>query len=253
MRDGLIPLTWFFSTVEPNTVRPVLLVHIDLAPFVPRAWRQKVNFWMLDNHDKAVSTQKSSIVLGLLVSNTAINNSNLKKLISDFEKLANTPYRRKLPIKCFAPIRRHAFGEQEETLAANVISNLTNRFGDRIEYIEGADVVSRNIHKNSYYAEINSGYYFKDSYLSHFALSNGATLLTSTNSPSISAENGIPLSNFHCVKIYSRIKLGENAFKLEKEVARQQMTIANSIGLNRELHAPWPDWFDKMVKNQNVK
>src|SRR5581483_8710087 len=42
-RDGLVPLTWFFSRFpEPCGFKGTIHVHEDFAPIIPKAWAKRV-------------------------------------------------------------------------------------------------------------------------------------------------------------------------------------------------------------------
>src|SRR4051812_5803203 len=45
LRDGIVPLFWFFLNENTNNLKDRLVVHEDLDSWVPRNWRYKVSLY----------------------------------------------------------------------------------------------------------------------------------------------------------------------------------------------------------------
>ena len=95
VRDGLLPLIWFFTkNPEPGSFRGKLRVHASFEEFIPDAWRPQVDLYELfsndqDGYDSSFGVDTGEVKELLLTGLIMQSYCSLSKLESDLKGIVD--------------------------------------------------------------------------------------------------------------------------------------------------------------------
>lgn len=237
LRDGAVPLSWFFAQNEPDLLQGQILVHADLKDLVPETWAGKVASYR--HRSKSTGDIEKLLVIGP-ISETVIS---LQELDEALEKLGESLGKKRIasmPVHLYCPIR----GEGE-SYPARYMQKIYSAF-KRVKVVDWYDIENTGSFKGFGFVELNAGWLFKDSFVQQHALSRGASLVHQP--PPLSKRvRHFSLSSFHGVDVEpftpkARITKAK-ADRLEKFFMHSARLMGDS-----GTAGPWPKWHEKWCR-----
>ncbi len=253
LRDGLIPLCLFFREHSPSQFTGHIAVSSQLWYMIPDQWREKVLFYETEaqNEFSRVKVPSKLFITGMLNSTLC----DQEEFENHLKYLAETIGKENLShmeiLAYFPNKKKNLWGKwSEETLLK--YSNLLYQYlGNKIHFSLWEDLQTETNFHDCLYYECNSGHFIQDSYLKHFVLSRGGTLLHPLQKE-ISGEivHSYPLSLYHSVIIsrpdFSKLPAYKNPFSSEFLEAYKNMYGSNTK--SSEASTSWDSWFASYLK-----
>lgn len=237
LRDGAVPLTWFFSKHKPELVEGQILVHADLKNLVPESWTGKVASY---RHRTHAATDCESLLIVGPISERVISIDELDAKIESIEASIGKRKMSTMSVRLYCPIR----GEGE-SFPARYLQKIYSAFR-RVDIIDWYDVENIGSLKGVGFIELNNGWLFKDSYVQQHALSRGASLIGQDKLPAKKSRY-VPLSRFHGVSIEPFVPKARTSF--DKDRRLEKFFIQSSRLIEDEgVSGPWPKWHEKWCR-----
>ncbi|MDD4973883.1 MAG: hypothetical protein PHY93_06005 [Bacteriovorax sp.] len=205
LRDGLIPLSFFFRENSPSKMPGEFAIHKDLWFLVPEQWRDKIVFYDIKS-DYVYNEEhlpENLFITGMLNSTFA----DLEEFENDLLAISNRLGKKnieKMKIIAFFPNKRNnLWGKWSDENSLEFSKHLFSKLKMDIQFPGWETIQAEMNFKNYLYHEINRGYFIQDTYTKYFALSRGAGLLQENNfeSPLKEIANH-RLSLHHSLSIY---------------------------------------------------
>lgn len=179
LRDGLIPLYYFFEEHTPELFSGEIAIHKEMWFLVPKRWRDKVVLYETRNHFEYSKNNlpKKIFITGMFNSMFSDLQYFEKELIHLSEALGQNNLEN-IEILAYFPSKKSNLETnwKEENLL-HYSQLLFKHLGKNIQLTDWKGVTAHFNFKETLYFEINEGHYIKDTYTKHFALSRGAGLL----------------------------------------------------------------------------
>ena len=257
VRDGLLPLIWFFSqNPEPGNFKQKLLVPIQFQEYVPNAWRQQVELFELFNETANQPQEiRELLLMGVLMPSMcsiARLERDLKMIV---ERIGGPQALSKLRIRAYFPFKYEPPAEFNGTAFYLRYSQLLFKYlGADVEFLEYESLQWINLESSTSVHEFNEEWLISNSYLKLLSLSKGHHFLTGlapTRSSGGYDEIFPMFPNVSC-GIRKRFDLEfidytGSAMVLEtQERARAVHAAANSYA--NKLY-PWPKWFTSWCRD----
>ena len=264
VRDGLIPLIWFFTkNPAPEGFRAKLRIHADFEEYVPEAWRPQVELYrQLAGNDAGYESRRSprkvtTLYLLGLVSPSVCSISELERNLKDIVTFIGGPKKiAALKIKAFLPARfepNDIFSEP--SFSSRFIATICRHLSANIEFFEFESFRSMYPEEGSWVHEFNSGDLYSDSYLSSVAISKGIKVLPigrfKPENERTSFDQIVPLYPHVSCGIRTHFRkpfinyLNESWIAESKERAQVFNRTVSAV-VNRVY--PWPEWFQSWCK-----
>lgn len=235
VRDGALPLHWFFKTHPRPGARPSrLFIHEDLQSLVPEAWHDHVGTYRL--HQQSPSRQATSLLaVGLSVKDSddlandvrgAFKDISRKKIL-DLQPYAFLPWTR---------LDRPATTPAPKTPRA--ATALLNKYFSKPVIAQAWPQMTKQISYGRFaLLEVHSRLIYADSFFTHLPLCRGASLLSAR---ALSRrERYVALSPHHgmavCETLERRSRKDENARWMRALTKAQSKLTFNW----NELMSPW--------------
>lgn len=255
-RDGLVPLLWFFREFpEPRTASSWLLVHSELAPFIPTPWRKASGQYRLENDPKMFRGRKTNrLVLTGVMMDAYCDLAELEERLELVCENLGSSKEGLEEVLAFIPARTDGFGvEHRHEYVIDYVTLLSRFFGSKVKGITWNAFDSRESWDGFAVCDLNSRFACADSYLLHRAASKGARIVgeeTASPLPQASSrkegQRWVQLSPFHGVR--AEPVTGKCVFDdgngLPEEMKKgfeQRYMAAMRSEANRRF--PWPQWF----------
>lgn len=252
LRDGVVPVSFFFREHTPENTSGTIAVHKDLWQVVPEEWRDRVMFYDIVSNQVFDSSNRPQKILfaGMGDSTFADEEEFKEELLLLKQKLGDDLSQ--IKISALFPARKNnLWGRKIDESGLDRAQAIINTLGADVEFIEWNDLKNENNLKGVLYYEINKGHFIKDSYLQYFALSRGAGLLKSVAEKLPLTEiSQHPISLHHSVRLYSMefAKLpayvdpfAHASFEFFKEATRGQV---KSVRITQS----WESWYPLFLK-----
>lgn len=254
IRDGLVPLTLFFKEQTLTKFSGNIAIHKDLWFLVPPAWQSKTFFYDIKNENSFSKKQlpKKIFITGSLNSTFA----DPEDFKSDLEKLKESLGKdnlEKMEILAFLPVNKKEklWGKWQDDELIKFANTLYENVNKEIKFANWQSIQAETNLKQTLYFEINRGYFIKDTFTRHFALSRGAGQLVS-NSEILPGEliKSQKLSLYHSMNIYkpdfSQMPAYTNPFSNEYFDFFKNVYINNSK--TPGILTSWDSWFASYLK-----
>jgi hypothetical protein len=236
LRDGAVPLTWFFSQHSPESVQGDLLVDADLSFVVPEEWRQKVGFF---RHRTLENEKLQTLLMATPVSERLVSLPELENLLAKIQSVIGKRKMATLPIQLYAPIRRDS-----EVFPGRFFQTIFSHFKN-VTMVEWKDVVRQSSFRGTAYVELNAGWLFKDSYFQHHVLSRGAHLLFGKRN---TRARYFPLSPFHGVELEKISSRAGKAIAMDTRLEKFY-TQTRSRNVEHTSDRRWPTWHELQCRS----
>ena len=259
IRDGLIPLIWFFTkNPAPGGFKSKLYIHADFEEYVPDAWRGQCALYrhLAGNGDgyEARPTDnkiKQIYILGLLAPSVC-SIPELEQNLKDIVALAGGPKKiAGIKIKAFLPTRFEPVDVfSEPSYGSRFIALVCKYLSADIEFLEFESLKSMYPEEGSWVHEFNSGHLYADSFVSSVAISKGMRVLPIGRlAPTHDRKKFDQI-----VPLYPHVSCGistqfrkpflnylSDRWIAESEERAKAFNRAVSVAANRIF--PWPQWF----------
>ncbi|MFI5360466.1 MAG: hypothetical protein ACHQ49_00740 [Elusimicrobiota bacterium] len=213
VRDGLVPILWFFRTFpRPGKLKTRLLIHADFARAVPAAWLSRVGSYeivSLAANRPAGGRGRRFIVAGPLgewICSINALTSRLEKLRSEI----GTSLLGSAEVTLYLPARLGAYQSAEsDYYHAACVHRLLETFGGRksnVRFIDWTRLISADAIDGDL-VEFNDRLLCADNFLVHHILSKGGRLAGQEGSSPANRRGEIfPLSPYHGFLLNSSLR-----------------------------------------------
>ncbi|MBK9294003.1 MAG: hypothetical protein IPM57_06090 [Oligoflexia bacterium] len=241
IRDGLVPLMWFFNkNPNPKNVKSKLLVEQSFADFIPNKWRDRFGTYKIVT--KNMKPYKNICVSALLLEAYC----SLDYFVNSLKESTNILDKNyfKMPKTSFFV---HRFGysnpANEQIYSSRFMLELFKHFGLNFNPINWNQLSEQSEYNETLYFDFNEKLLIADSFITHLILSRGGQILNDKNELS---GKYIPFSIFHGVLVEenlkkTNIKQLSNKDKNQYELLNKRLVSAMTSEANKKF--PWPNWF----------
>lgn len=182
IRDGLLPLLWFFvNNPEPGRFKSTLRIHADFERFIPDAWRPQVELYELFPDENAPDPRQGAgnrvreLLLTGLIMPSACSLNRLECDLAEIVKFVGG--KDKLPgikIRAFLPARFEVTDRDNGPSFYNLfMKTLFQSLGLEIEFLEYESLRWMYASSQVWMHEFNEKLLYSDSILSLLCLSKG--------------------------------------------------------------------------------
>ncbi len=231
LRDGAVPLTWFFRNQPVGSALGRYLVHADLARWVPAEWRRKVSFYRVQT--KPLKDPDTLILAGP-ISERVSDLSVLEQTLDRVEAALGKRRMNSIKVNLFCPIRGDG-----EVFPAKYLQKIISRFR-HVNVVDWFYMENVNGLKNTAYVEMNGGWLYQDSFVQQHILSRGAHLLLTSKAKAKCRR--VPLSRFHWAEITPASMHESTGYN---DDAQLQGFYGKLFPQAENDSAIWPGWHEK--------
>jgi hypothetical protein len=240
VRDGLVPLLWFFEQhPSPRKLRSRLWVHEELGRWVPPAWRGHCGTYRLET----TPGRERAAARGLLLTGIMMDSyCPLSRLDAHLDSIVARYGRRldRMELALFAPA---CFGQRGETPAhefhAEFMLRLCRKLGSSVRALSWARLEATESWEGFDVIDLTDRHLCADSYLLHLAVSRGAN--PRFEGQGQSGGDFVALSPLHGFRMHH--SLGRLPTRADKPARLQE---AMRSPANRRF--PWPEWFARWTE-----
>jgi glycosyltransferase involved in cell wall biosynthesis len=253
LRDGLVPVCLFFRENLPSKFPGEIAIHKSLWFLVPEHWKEKVLFYEIKNENefgKSLLPQK--IFITGMLNSTLADPEEFDQDLLDLNEALGKNNIEKMEVLAFLPNKKaNLWGNWQEADLLKFSHSLFRNIKKEVRVASWQNIQSETNFTNCLYFEINRGYFIKDTFTKHFALSRGAGLLQS-HKPQVPGEiiKTHRLSLYHSMNIYrpdfSKIPNYVNPFGSEYFEYFKKLFESNTSTPNSS--ASWDSWFASYLK-----
>ena len=250
VRDGLVPLLWFFRKFPaPRGLRSRLLVRRELAPLVPSAWRGSIGTYrMVGASPKlAAAEPRGLLIVGLVMPSYCSLERGRAELRSVVARVGAAQLA-ELPIRAFLPGRFEGFGlRHDDDFYARFMIMVCQELGTRIEPIPYPELLSIGSLAGYEVVELNDLGLLADSTLLRVALTRGATLIL--DQAVATAAKDIPIHPHAAYRVEWSLSSAPNEGVTPAEtefLTRASEALEHYAELvcgDAAQRYPWPAWF----------
>ena len=259
VRDGLVPLVWFFmNNPTPNGFNSTLRIHSDFECYIPEAWRPQVELYeffsdtgagYLGTQDGLTNEVRQLVLMGI-VTPSFCSLSRLQADLKEILAFIGGPEKLdKVRIKAFLPVRDEGVTYHSGIgFFPNYLMKLYEGLKADIEFIELEGLKWMYFDPGTWVHEFNEGHLFKDSFLRTLALSKGGRFIpTAGQDHSERAEYSQVIPVYPHVSCGIRTKFTKEFFDYTKKTwvsENQELTTEFYRAMNSFVNTkyPWSQW-----------
>lgn len=250
VRDGLIPLLWFFRThPRPERGAGRLLVPESMAPYVPEAWRRHTESFRLTDGPCSVAPADAPPRRRLLITGIAMDTyCSLEHLARTLPRLTELARREGVTeFNAFLPARMDGYGnEHRHEYLGEFYGRLATTLPG-LRYLRWTEFDSTESWSDSFVVDLNEELLLADSYLVHHALARGARPLERAEPDAERDECArIPLSPHHSLSCSRLAPRPAGTRDMDRAFARAFAAQHSSEASRR---FPWPEWHLAAARN----
>lgn len=249
LRDGLIPLSFFFREHSPEPGIEYALSS-DFWYVVPDHWRAHVLFFDINSTETYPEKTIERILIAGMQDSTFAELDEMHKLCEDIKKIVPADKRSSFKVSALLPFKKNnLWGKKTELNSPAAIQELLSLF-PQTQFCEWRNLKDESDFKNTLYIELNKKYFIADSSLLHFALSRGAILPKNEIPRDCSLIQNHLLSCYHSVSLYRpdwekfpsyTDPFSQSYFHYFQELCRGQL---KSIRISPQ----WESWYPLYLK-----
>jgi hypothetical protein len=246
VRDGLVPLLWFFRNYpKPGAIKSRLLIHEELVSVVPTAWIKHVGSYLtVTNFQEGVLKPKASepkfLFTGLLM-DSIFSLDSVDEQLENLHKEFGPNFKKAEKTLCLF-IRHDMFiPEDQSSFQVKFMVKLMQGLGSNVNVISLDELKLVSNWYGFYFQDWNAKRVVSDSFITHMALSRGAKMLD-RGRPQVLGKVGrgerfVPLSPYHGMLIKDNVEpvSAKMRPKIDAEIERVMMSNSNQ-------RYPWPRW-----------
>lgn len=200
MRDGLIPLSFFFKEHAPEQgVDYAIPAEFWFA--VPEHWRKNALLY----ETKAETTYSSAnppakIFLTGMQDSVFADEQELTDALTKLQNELGAENLQKAKITALFPYKQNnLWGKRSDDETFSLAQKILECTGLKVAFTEWSELKNESDFKNCLYAELNEKYFVADSFVQQFALSRGAGLLKKTTDLPLKEVHTFRLSPHHSI------------------------------------------------------
>lgn len=256
LRDGLIPLSFFFKEASLDLLSESrkILIHKDFWFLVPPAWQENVLFYQIKA--KNVYGKESipeKLVLAGIANDTLADADEFTYKIKEIAKNFTSEEINKMQILAYFPNKRSdLWGKWQDDNIFKYAKIIFENLKLDIHFPEWEVFKSTMDYQNTLYCEINSGVIIKDTATQHMFLSRGAGLLkhNQLESEKFSLVKTLPLSLYHDIEVFDFDFKSAKAYDnpLESDLMPYYKKIIEKGTNPRVVSEGWEKWYGTYVK-----
>ncbi len=256
LRDGLIPLSFFFKEASLDLLAGSrkFLVHKDFWFLVPPTWQKNVLFYDVSakkNYGKG-SVPEKMVLMGI-ANDTMADPEEFVTSIKDLASNFTAKEIEKIQIMAYFPNKRSdLWGKWQDENIFKYAKSIFENLKMDIHFPEWDVLKSTMDYQNTLYYEVNSGVIVKDTATQHMFLSRGAGLLkcSDANEKGFKLIKTLSLSLYHDVNIFEfdfqKLKAVSNP--LESDLLPYYKKIIEKGTSPRLISEGWEKWYGSYVK-----
>jgi hypothetical protein len=247
LRDGIIPLAWFFESVTREmTPSTQLLVHESLGTLVPKSWKKNVKYYEIYSEPvyHAGFPPKNLLLTGPINGGM----TSLEELDAILDGVLECLGRAKPErVLIYCPIRQSEWSSaEEESFEFQFYHRIFSRFGAKAKFVNWQSTENSTF-PDTAVVDLSAGWIYKDSSVLHHLLRRGAGLLGARENVQKPA-NRIPLSKNHGIRVSA--EPAATGWELPRDT---QKLLGFYSTLHRKMneprsHLPWPKWFQGFMR-----
>lgn len=251
IRDGLVPLLWFFKThPKPKNLKSKIYVDEQFGAFVPEAWRSHCGTYKFKSLAKGNGSRKL-----LLVGIMSEAYFNLNDLDTFLDKItAETTKEELYSLQKFAmlPVKGYGFrAELDHNYHVDYMAKVCDHFGCNIKGLTIDQFRSMESFHGYEVVSLNSKFLISDSWLFHFPLSRGAKVFGQRTVTETEHKELTPFSPYHGVLLTEEIAEDSIESSLKKSLnltTEYHELFTKAMNSETNLRMPWPRWFTDWAK-----
>jgi len=252
VRDGIIPLLWFFKRFpEPENLKSKLYVESTLQKYVPVEWANHIGTYCLFSNQ--TYKKKNLMILGSI----SERYFSMKQLNSFFLSLKSSL--KEFPVQNMSKLAHLSFQDlnREKSLEfqINYFSQFHELFGLNVNTLTLPKILEAEGPSSYLIVNLNNNILLSDNFLIHYFLSRGAGMLPSHSqakkgrSVFISEHHGFYLND----TVESKISIFDS---LNDELKSVELFFKRNSYPRKEKsyqeHLPWPPWIFDWLKTTSL-
>lgn len=254
VRDGLVPLIWFFKlNPSPDKHKIHLIVNENIAPFVPTAWRKNVSTWRTVFLNEAQKKERNKLLI-FVIAAEPINpideiSRKMENLVSFFGKARF----QEMEKHCLVINKEAGFKSLERfDYLPKVVFEMVKKSADSNWNALGWKEFALDSPLQDYwFADLNSTRVYADNYVTYSALRRGAQGVGFESDTALSkGDELVQLSPYHGLALKG--PLGGSCLLDSKPTdakARETWVAFESLmRSDANKNWPWPEWVHSWKK-----
>lgn len=206
LRDGLIPLTYFFNESDPEDFECVFYIPAEFWFIVPKNWRSKVKFFKVKANTvyHQGNLPKKIILMGTLNSTFADGDEFAEDIRNLAATLGGKDNLKNIDIAAYFSFKRNdLWGRWDDENILEYSKVLFNELKMDIKFPPLENIMSESGFRDVLYYEVNRGYFIGQSFMTQHMLGRGAGLLKNDSEiEKLIPEKSINLSLHHKLETY---------------------------------------------------
>jgi hypothetical protein len=256
VRDGLLPLLWFFRLhPNPEGLNSKLLIEESLLPFVPSQWSRSVGSYKLVSTAKRNGKRKLLFVgylseffmpldeIGLWLGQTFANES-----AEELKTMAKT---------VFLPFRQwHFQSDNDHVYHLMFVRKLIELMGSDFEAINQKRLQQLESTHGFEIISANTNLLLSDNALVHQLLSKGGNLYGSYREQNSTDCDFIAFSPYHGIQVRMNPEvssIGRAWRRSLAETEKYQESLSRALSSDAHTKLPWPQWFSDWARVEMKK
>lgn len=247
VRDGLVPLLWFFKRYpKPPSFKITLLIDEELISFAPPAWSGHVGTYRIYSEVQAQSNSRTSVIG--MSAETYVSATFTKHRLTEIVKKEEVAGIQTMDL--FMPVRSWTHDEKEQVFHASVFREVFSIVPKQTRLMTRAELVGTfDIQKLRLY-DLNEKLIVADNGLAGELLKKGAQWPDSRQPKANEDYRKISPSHGFIINWTRTSEAQENAVPSFQEVSRFHDQIGNVFSAQAFQAFPWPRWFADWAKLQ---
>ncbi len=255
LRDGLIPLSFFFKDAPLDLMdgQRKFLVHKDFWFLIPPEWQKSVLFYdMIPSTFFGNGIVPEKMVLTGIANDTLADIDEFVQAITDLAAAFTEKEIKSMQIIAYFPNKRaDLWGKWQDENIFKYAKLIFKNLKLDIEFPEWDILQSSMDYQNTLYYEINSGAIVKDTSVQQMFLSRGAGLLKKKNETT-----SFKMIKKHQISLYHNVEIYEFDFKnslpyenpLKDDLMPYFKKIIEKGTAPRVLSEGWEKWYGTYIK-----
>lgn len=204
LRDGLIPLSFFFREHTPEQ-DVFYALETDFWYTVPEQWKKNVLFYQVKaEKNYSADNPPERILLAGMQDSVFADESEFYECLAELKSSLGEGNLAKAKITAIFPYKKNnLWGKRSDDETFSMAQSVLRHTGLNVDFVEWNDLKNEGDLKNCLYFELNKKYFIADSYLKYFALSKGAGLLKKEPTLPLKEINSHRLSPHHSISLYA--------------------------------------------------
>ncbi len=247
VRDGLIPLLWFFERFpKPERTTSALVIDSRWTAAIPPAWRSRCSQYELESraqHRPAKDWVSSGLVSPLFC--------GPRTLRARFAQV-----RAKASLRCWLAVRPDTISPRHDLKSYQVFfSEINDRFGTNVSIVPWTDLLGAISFDAVEILDLNEGLLCADDAMIHFFLAKGAQLPVPRRRPRARRGKVLAISNAHGWRIaplgraWHSIWQEPEFLTLRGFCERTYRDLPSDVHPSEDTRAhpfPWPVWLTEL-------